>query len=278
MQVLTVVLLGGQYHCHPAIAASERGIECVWLLLDFADFAEETRAAAEGLPTQELRRLDEVLGGRAAELFEAFVASGRAQGLAGPWSSTARNSLAQDYSFALLGRREAHMVARALGERGICRVVDPMAGTGLHARLLSEAGLQVEASDAQPGTAGGFCWHPVSQRFLEAHQLPSNSDAGFGGDCSHSALFLSWPPRSEAAASALRSFSGPMLVVVGDRGKWHGSESFHKALEENWSLVLQADLLTWPRLQDDLRIFCRVEKRIWGICFVPSVVVVYLCQ
>ena len=37
----------------------------------------------------------------------------------------------QDYSFALLGRREAQTVARALGERGIWRVVDPMAGTGL---------------------------------------------------------------------------------------------------------------------------------------------------
>lgn len=133
---------------------SGRGIECVWLLLDFADFAEEIRAAAQGLPTQELRRLDEVLGGRAAELFEAFVASGRAEGVAGPWSSAARNNLAQDYSFALLGRREAQTVARALGERGIWRVVDPMAGTGLHARLLSEAGLEVDASDAQPGTAG----------------------------------------------------------------------------------------------------------------------------
>eukprot|EP00439_Symbiodinium_sp_Y106_P046258 s759_g5.t2 len=47
-----------------------------------------------------------------------------------------------------------------------------------------------------------LCWW-----FLEAHQLPSSGDVGFGGDCSCSALFLSWPPRSEAAASALRSFS-----------------------------------------------------------------------
>lgn len=132
---------GTDYH-RGNILWSGRGIECVWLLLDFADFAEEIRAAAQGLPTQELRRLDEVLGGRAAELFEAFVASGRAEGVAGPWSSAARNNLAQDYSFALLGRREAQTVARALGERGIWRVVDPMAGTGLHARLRRKRGLR----------------------------------------------------------------------------------------------------------------------------------------
>jgi hypothetical protein len=51
--------------------------------------------------------------------------------LADTWASAARNSLARDYSFALVGRAEAQLVARVLGEQGIRAVVDPMAGTGL---------------------------------------------------------------------------------------------------------------------------------------------------
>ncbi|CAE7317929.1 ybeQ [Symbiodinium natans] len=236
--------------------------EDVWLLLDFVDFAEaswvggvvglcdygrlqETWATAlRSLPAgvQHLEDLEEALGARAAELFEHFVESAR-DGAAGFGASAARNSLAQDYSFALLGRREARAVARVLRERGVHVVVDPMAGTGLHARLLSDEGLGVVASDARPGTPRGLCWHPVSQRLLEAAPVPAPEHTG-------SALFLSWPPRSEAATAALRSFGGPMLVVVGDRGQWHGSAAFHRALEEDWEVVAEMDIVTWPRLQD----------------------------
>ncbi|CAJ1328401.1 unnamed protein product, partial [Effrenium voratum] len=95
---------------------------------------------------------------------------------------------------------------------------------------------------------GRLCWFPVAEMRLEELPVLGHPKA---------ALFLCWPPHSDAADTALQKFGGHVLVLVGDRGKWHGSETFHQELQENWELLGQRMLRRWPRQEDDLRILRR---------------------
>lgn len=106
-------------------------------------------------------------------------------------------------------------------------------GSLRHGRLLAECGLAVECRDAAPGR---LCWYPVRR------QAVGESGA---------AVFLSWPPRSGAALESLEGVE--VLILVADRGAWHGSKAFHQALEP-WELLFQHRIACWPRLHDDLRI------------------------
>ncbi|CAJ1426037.1 unnamed protein product [Effrenium voratum] len=192
------------------IGDDTRAWEAFVELLELADFAEALPSA----PSEARARR---LGEAAAGLFDAFAAA-PAPGDA--WASVARNVLALDYAFALFCSKDARFVREALGDLGIQEVVDPMAGSGLHAQLLAREGLQVTASDSC--TQGRLCWFPVAEMRLEELPVLGHPKA---------ALFLCWPPHSDAADTALQKFGGHVLVLVGDRGKWHGSETFHQELQ-----------------------------------------------
>jgi len=252
-------------------------------LLDFADFATAMLRAleeAEGARPEDVR---EAMGEKAARLYEHFVFIARGcGGVPAAWASACRNALAPCFAFPLLGGSEAAALAAQLRSLGALRVVDPMAGTGLHARLLHTAGLEVRASDVRPseGIAGGAGWWPVDVRRTEealvaspagasAHAV-ADGDAGAdcadgvasGGDSSAAAaataLLLSWPPSSSPAALlALRRFGGGLVVLIGDRGRWTGCQGLHEELAQHWEEVWRLDILRWPRMEDDVRVFRR---------------------
>lgn len=139
---------------------------------------------------------------------------------------------------------------------GIVRVLDPMAGTGLHARFFQAAGFKVTAEDAQPAAQlrNGIAWFDVKARSIQDadwRRVSAESPSTI-------ALFLSWAPRgSSAGVDALDAFDGDVVVVVGDRGRWTGCERFHAKLAQSWTEVLRRDILRWPRMEDDLRVFVR---------------------
>jgi len=252
-------------------------------LLDFADFATAMLRAleeAEGARPEDVR---EAMGEKAARLYEHFVFTARGcGGVPAAWASACRNALAPCFAFPLLGGSEAAALAAQLRSLGASRVVDPMAGTGLHARLLHAAGLEVRASDVRPseGIAGGAGWWPVDVRSAEEALVASpagasshavaDGDAGAGcadgvaagGDTSAAAaataLLLSWPPSSSPAGLvALRRFGGGLVVLIGDRGRWTGCQGLHGELAQHWEEVWRLDILRWPRMEDDVRVFRR---------------------
>ena len=102
-----------------------------------------------------------------------------------------------------------------------------------HGRLLADCGLAVECRDAAPGP---LCWYPVRQQAV--------------GRCG-AVVFLSWPPRSAAALESLQEVE--LLILVADRGAWHGGEAFHQALEA-FEPLFQHRIACWPHLHDDLRV------------------------
>ncbi|CAL1167135.1 unnamed protein product [Cladocopium goreaui] len=217
-------------------------------LLNFADLAQAMLEAESAGSLQHLD-LPEQLGRCAASLWDRFVEAAQINGgVPETWASIARNLLANDYAFALFSCAEAKIVQRQLSKLHIEMIIDPMAGSGLHGRLLAQEGLQVHCMDAMPGGAGGICWYPVQRHYL-SHC--NNEMILPPGRC---ALFMSWPPRSEAAQMALRSFGCDVLVLVADEGSWHGSQSFHQELQDHWEEILRQPILCWPRQGDTLRI------------------------
>uniref|UniRef100_A0A7S4W2X8 Uncharacterized protein n=2 Tax=Alexandrium monilatum TaxID=311494 RepID=A0A7S4W2X8_9DINO len=223
-------------------------------LVRFADFAGTALVAQrEAHDGEDV----EPLGVMAAWLHGRFVSAAVAAGhVPSSWSSACRNMISGAYAFPLLSDSEIKTVALELGRRGVFRILDPLAGTGLHARLLREAGLEVEASDALPAARcpGGCGWFRVEPRTLELVDWKAWADHD-------AALLLSWPPRwSAAGEQALASFRGSFVVFIGDRGQWTGSSAFHAVLAEEWTEVWRREVLRWPHMQDDVRIF---ERRRW---------------
>lgn len=220
-------------------------------LVRFADFAGTAAVAQK--ETHEAEGV-ESLGAMAALLHGRFVrAAAAAGGVPGRWSSACRGAVSGAYAFPLLSGLELEAVAAELRERGVLRVLDPLAGTGLHARLLEVAGLRVAASDVMPParSPGGHGWFPVKACRVEHVDWEAWAERD-------AALLLSWPPRWSAAGDvALASFRGRFVVVVGDRGGWTGSAAFHAALKESWVEVWRREILCWPHMQDDIRIFER---------------------
>ena len=229
--------------------------EAFWRLLDFRELVETLPKPTVASLNQDHSITDATnvtdhLGQSAANLFDEFVQAALAHGgVPESWASIARNLLASDYAFALFSRADAKVVRQQLLKLKIETVYDPMAGTGLHGRMLAQEGLQVFCSDIVPGGAGRICWYPVQSSCCE-------SEVGEG----RGALFMSWPPRSEAATVALRRTPCDVLILVADSGSWHGSLSFHEELQENWDELFRHEILCWPRMADKLRILQRKDK------------------
>ncbi|CAK0908794.1 unnamed protein product, partial [Prorocentrum cordatum] len=191
------------------------------------------------------------LRAEALAAYAEFVAAAAAAGGVPPaWASAARNALAQAYAFPLLGPEDVACAAAELRARGARRLLDPLAGSGLHAALFEACGFPATASDGRPPEVR---WFAVEERAAEGVCWSAWS----GGEA---ALLLSWPPRQSAGGdSALEGFQGRWLVLVGDGGTWTGSADFHGALASGWREVWRREILRWPAMQDDLRIYERAR-------------------
>eukprot|EP00927_Polykrikos_kofoidii_P013373 TRINITY_DN15826_c0_g1_i1.p1 TRINITY_DN15826_c0_g1~~TRINITY_DN15826_c0_g1_i1.p1 ORF type:complete len:392 (+),score=32.07 TRINITY_DN15826_c0_g1_i1:64-1239(+) len=187
-------------------------------------------------------------------LFERFVqASHAVGGIPRGWASACRNSISIAFAFALLSEANAKELVAFLRSHGVTRLLDPIAGTGFHALLLHNAGIDVTASDVSPATAasGGMEW------FLTQPMSVEHVDwtAWRGQDA---ALLLSWPPRwSTAGADALSAFHGDHFVFIGDNGQWTGCAEFHSLLARDWVQIFQLDIAHWPHMTDDVRVYKR---------------------
>jgi len=253
----------------------ETGFECLSAGLDALEFADLWALLREqNFPDYS----PELLANKAAILYDAFVKrieEAQLRGHFGPasalWSSPCRNALATCFAFPLMGQAAADAIAEELRKLGVSRVWDVMAGTGLHARLLTRAGLSVVASDVMPSEKiphVGAGWFPIAAQTAEAvfeavddgQKKPEAAAAATGAaGSSSSALFLAWPPRTPAALGVLKLFPGDVLVYVGDSGAWNGCASFHEELSKHWLEVRCIEIPSWPHTKDSVRIYRRLR-------------------
>lgn len=142
-------------------------------------------------------------------------------------------------------------------------LVECGAGMGYWAALLEARGVDVLAYDARPpGRRSGNGFHRWNRTPWTRVRRANSADAARRHP--GRTLLLCWPPYADDQASyaALRAYRGDTVIHVGEPGEGiTGSVRFHRELRLNWTLVAQADLPHWPRLQDRVMVYRRNAVR-----------------
>lgn len=137
-------------------------------------------------------------------------------------------------------------------------LLDPIAGTGYWAYLLTQLGVDVVCYDLNPGTdllTNG--WHGddlyvpiVAKDCAEAAALHPGRT-----------LFLSWPPHDQdVGARILLAYNGNRLIYVGDgRGGGTGDDQMHQILETQWTEIDSRQPVLWWGQRDRVTVYERAR-------------------
>ena len=159
-----------------------------------------------------------------------------------------RRAFVAEYAWAVPTQEAIQKLSAAIEGRSVLEVC---AGTGLWARLLAEAGVSVIATDWAQRIED--IWYPVEH--LEAEAAVQRH-----ADCR--ALMLCWPPyREDCAYRALRAFTGDLVVHIGDP-RFTAEERFYGLLREQWALMRELPLPSWPGTADAIHVYERFLARL----------------
>jgi hypothetical protein len=135
-------------------------------------------------------------------------------------------------------------------------LVDPIAGTGYWAYLLTQVGVDVVCYDLNPG--------------VELHNNGWHGDDLYAGvcakDCAEAAalhsdrtLFLSWPPYAmDVGARILTAYQGKRVIFIGEgRGGGTGDDEMHLILDRDWTEVDSRQPVQFWSVNDWVRVFER---------------------
>lgn len=169
------------------------------------------------------------------------------------WKRTKdRREMCSRYSWTITSPETVAFVALRAGPA----VIDPMAGSGWWAHLLTEAGADVAASDLlRPGTDGNH-WHRH-----DTH-LPVTLAEGVAAVSEHGAgrtLLLSWPPyNDEAGADILAAYPGGRVIFIGEgAGGCCGDDRMFELLADGWSEVASHRPVQWYGIHDWVTVYDR---------------------
>ena len=133
-------------------------------------------------------------------------------------------------------------------------LVDPLAGTGYWAYLLTQAGVDVVCYDLNPAVAlltNG--WHD-EDLYAEVHQKDCAEAAALHPDRT---LLLSWPPHGQdVGARTLTSYGGNRVIVIGD-GRGCGDSEMHGLLDAAWIKVDDRRPVQWWGIDDRVTVYER---------------------
>ena len=150
------------------------------------------------------------------------------------------------YSWGVPSREAIAAIAAFVGGR---RLLEVCAGSGLWARLLSESGVGVIATDGWPD--------------CDTHHFPVESNEAEAAVRAHpecQALLLCWPPfRDDCAYRALRAFTGDLVAYVGDV-RFTADQQLHDLLDQEWMLCERILTPAWPGLDDYAFLYSRKES------------------
>ena len=136
-------------------------------------------------------------------------------------------------------------------------ILDPMAGSGWWAHLLTAAGVNVAAYDAHPPGSPDNHWHK------QAHTWhPITVMDGAEAAARHSAdrtLLLSWPPYDEpAGADILRATTADRVIYIGEGpGGCCGDDDMFDLLSSGWADVGCHRPVQWYGIHDFITVYQR---------------------
>lgn len=192
---------------------------------------------------------DSLGGGPAVDTYGSL--SRRATGAYG--TEVKRTELTSRYSWTVTDPATVDFVVEYAGGM----VVDPMAGSGWWAHLLTEAGVTVLASDENPpdGTEANT-WHRY-----DAHVPVGRSDAADAVSLAPvgATLLLSWPPYDgDPGYRALKAYRGDRVIYIGEgEGGCCGDDNMFQFLRDEWDEVAEHRPVQFYGLHDFVTVYQR---------------------
>eukprot|EP00747_Dinoflagellata_sp_TGD_P180445 gnl/TRDRNA2_/TRDRNA2_32911_c0_seq1.p1 gnl/TRDRNA2_/TRDRNA2_32911_c0~~gnl/TRDRNA2_/TRDRNA2_32911_c0_seq1.p1 ORF type:complete len:384 (+),score=49.86 gnl/TRDRNA2_/TRDRNA2_32911_c0_seq1:44-1195(+) len=179
-------------------------------------------------------------------------------------------------SWGLLTEAAVQEASAALHALGVDGLVDPLAGSGWHARLWQDAGhISVAALDSYPKRP--VAWADVvvvpDSRHVADWGISHASGRSAASFPQRWALFLSWPPHSPETVGVdlLRCWPGDFLVYVGEHGSSDevadgdagvtGGQELLDAIAADWEPVKTWAIPCWPGYRDDMTIYHRRRRK-----------------
>ncbi len=168
-----------------------------------------------------------------------------------------RTDYVKRYSWTITDPETVAFVA----EHSQGRLVDPMAGTGYWAWMLTQAGVDVIAYDINPPALDRDAnpWH----RNVEAHLTVSEADAKDSAALHHDrTLLLSWPPYGFNACPILDAYKGDRVIYIGeDEGGCCGDDPMFEAFQCDWTRVAERVPVQWDGMHDIVHVYDRAGAR-----------------
>ncbi|MFE9192026.1 hypothetical protein ACFYL6_20715 [Micromonospora sp. NPDC007208] len=164
-----------------------------------------------------------------------------------------RTDYVKQYAWTITDPETVTFVA----EHSLDRLVDPMAGTGYWAWLLTQAGVDTAAYDLNPPAPDSEAndWH----RNVAAHLTVGEANAKDSVAWSASrTLLLSWPPYGFDACPILDAYKGGRVIYIGeDWGGCCGDDGMFEAFERDWVKVAERVPVQWDGLHDVVHVYDR---------------------
>jgi hypothetical protein len=178
-----------------------------------------------------------------------------ALGLAMVSEADTRESLTRKYGFAIPTQEALDFIAFW------SPIVEIGAGTGYWAHLLQQMEVDITAYDKFSGHGQDrYGFGPVWMNVLKGNSAVAKIHPD-------RTLLLCWPDyQSRFASDCLRNYRGNRLIYIGEgKGGCTGNDLFHDKIKEEWRLIKNIRLPTWPGIRDDLKAYERKE-----LIYVPT--------
>jgi hypothetical protein len=134
------------------------------------------------------------------------------------------------------------------------KVVEVGSGHGLWAKLMQDAGIEINATDYFGGRGAYLV---KKEPFTNVEDLTHDRAISKYGD--YNVLMMSWPPLgSPMANETLNRFNGNKLIFIGeDQGGCTADDDFYSNLCENWKSVGSINIPQWYSVHDVLSFWKR---------------------
>lgn len=136
------------------------------------------------------------------------------------------------------------------------RVLDPMAGSGYWAHLLSP-NADVPAFDLNPPDAGGNHWHKQGVTHAPVTAGDAAEVAALHGQ--GRTLLLSWPPYDDPiGVNVVRAYTGDRIIYIGESdGGCCGDDALFEEFRTNWVEIAEHRPVQYIGMHDYVTVYDR---------------------